>query len=138
MAANMRDSDWRDLKSAQCGFESHWGHVKKEPGLSRNTKVLWTLIAMATVALVISAAILMMLNGPGDFSTVPKITKATSSSSSAVSASSTTPSETPTSSETSTTESSDAPVEPEPSSASRVATPSPRGTVSFHPTPGVG
>ncbi len=135
----------------------HWmagtgrsGHVKREePGLSRNTKVLWTLIAMAAAALVVSAAILMMLKDSGDFSTKPRITKVTSASESAARPSGpNTAAETGVtsaqSSESSTSETSESSgsESPAPSSAERIApapqAPQPSRSPSFHPTPGVG
>lgn len=51
--------------------------VKQPTSLWQNTRFLAVSIAVAASALVVSGAVLMMLNSPGDFSTVPPITKLT-------------------------------------------------------------
>lgn len=115
----------------------------ERPAFTRNAKLLGIVIALASAVLVVAAVVLMMLNSPGDFSTVPRITKVTSHTSSAESdapsppagAEETSPTSA-TSSETSESES------PTPVSAERIPQ-APRGAdgnhpPSFHPTPGVG
>lgn len=114
----------------------------ERPPFTRNAKLLGIVIAVALAVLVVSAVVLMMLNAPGDFSTVPRITKVTSHTPSAGSdapspapagrgETGTTP---PTSSESSESE--------PPAPASTMRAPS-RGSdanhvPNFHPTPGVG
>lgn len=117
---------------------------QQRPTFTRNAKFLGIVIALASAVLVVAAVVLMMLNSPGDFSTVPRITKVTSPASSVESdapSSSTTGAEetsttSPTSSETSESQS------PAPASAQRIPE-APHGAdgnhaPSFHPTPGVG
>lgn len=58
--------------------------VKQQTSLWQNTRFLGSAIAIAAAALVVSGVLLMMLNSPGDFSTVPPITKLTSAGSAPV------------------------------------------------------
>lgn len=113
----------------------------ERPAFTRNVKLLGILIALAVAVLVVSAVVLLMLNSPGDFSTVPRITKVTSSTPQESGAPSFAPpgadetaTTSPTSSETSESES--------PVSAERIPqAPHESGgnhAPSFHPTPGVG
>ena len=115
----------------------------ERPAFTRNVKLLGIVIALASAVLVVAAVVLMMLNAPGDFSTVPRITKVTSHTSTTESdapsssgGAEETGTTSPTSSETSESES------PTPVSAERIpqAPPGADGNraPSFHPTPGVG
>ena len=116
---------------------------QQRPTFTRNAKFLGIVIALASAVLVVAAVVLMMLNSPGDFSTVPRITKVTSHTSSTESdapspsaGAEETSTTSPTSSETSESQS------PAPASAQRIPE-APHGAdgnhaPSFHPTPGVG
>lgn len=106
--------------------------VKQQTSLWQNTRFLGTAIAIAAAALVSSGAVLLMLNSPGDFSTVRPIPKLTSTGSAPVLAP---PPPAPiTAAETSTPETSAEQITASEPSPSRTSTPSPRFT--DHPTPG--
>ena len=111
--------------------------VKQQTSLWQNTRFLGAAIAIAAAALVVSGVVLMMLNSPGDFSTVRPITKLTSTGSAPVMA---TPPPAPiTAPETSATS---AISTPETSAAEITASKPPRASVPsspgtpLHPTPG--
>ena len=111
--------------------------VKQQTSLWQNTRFLGVAIAVAASALVVSGVVLMMLNSPGDFSTVPPITKLTSTGSAPMMA---TPPPAPvTATETSATSATSAPetsaAEITESKRPRVSAPSSPG-IPEHPTPG--
>ncbi|MGV0990721.1 MAG: hypothetical protein ACOYB7_00575 [Mycobacterium sp.] len=117
---------------------------QRPPTFTQNTRLLVILIGLASTALVTAAVVLMMLKAPGDFSTVPRITKVTSASSQPGTE---TPSPAPTTaatdSSTSATSSAPSSGAEERPSESQTASPSESparrpATASFHPTPGVG
>ena len=105
--------------------------VKQQTSLWQNTRFLGTAIAIAAAALVSSGAVLLMLNSPGDFSTVRPIPKLTSTGSAPVLAP---PPPAPiTAAETSTPETSAEQITA--SKPPRASAPSSPGTLE-HPTPG--
>ena len=113
--------------------------VKQQTSLWQNTRFLGSAIAIAAAALVVSGVVLMMLNSPGDFSTVPPITKLTSAGSAPVVATPppapVTAPETSGTSATSATETSAAEIAESKRPPSRASAPSSPGTPE-HPTPG--
>ena len=117
--------------------------VKQQTSLWQNTRFLGSVIAIAAAALVVSGVLLMMLNSPGDFSTVPPITKLTSAGSApAVATPPPAPVTAPQTSETSETSETSATSTPETSAAEITASRPPRASapsspgIPERPTPG--